>query len=720
MNKNIVIVGGGYAGVLTAKKLIKLNKKKIKNNEVTITLIDKLPYHTLMTELHEVAFGRTSNEAVKVYYKKIFDPKYINVVLDTVTSIDYDNKVVLGSEEYKYDYLVESTGAKPAFFGVAGAEEFSQTMWSYKDAIDAKNHVISMFSQAECEPDEQKRRELLTFVVAGAGFTGVEVVGEINEWIFRTLIYKYPTINVDEINVYVIDGAARVLNSFGEKAAKLAQKKMDKQGIKTICNSFIKEVKADEVIFGEDESLKTRTVIWTSGITVDVISKEAHELARGGRIPVDTDLSVIGKSDSYCLGDIMYYIPEGKEMAVPQMVENCEHAAPLVAKNITAKINGETTKKDYRPEFHGAMACIGSRTGVAEIKLGKYSFVYGFFFALLIKHLINYVYLFTAAGVKKCWSYTKEEFFNVDDRRSFIGGHLSATTPSIYLAPLRVWIGMYWFRQGFPKVMDKITGGKEAVCVNTEVFPATAKNYGSFCEAIYPQGEAGYYEKLYNADPEKMSQATKSFFEANPTLVPGYSDAASSATEVADTASAAATTADAASSATAVADVSDVATNAHYVFNQPHMGFFGDLGAYIDHIAPTSGFFGLQYNLTLLPDWLVNFVVDLTNTMLGFMGGMEWLMEIIFDSFEVIFGILLMLGLFTPFAAVGLFILSLTISIGSLANYGVIVEGLFWSMFASIALFGIGGKDAQPLSLDYYLVNPSWKKRALKNRAKRK
>lgn len=717
MSKKIVIVGGGYAGVLTAKKLIKLNKKAIKNNEVEITLIDKLPYHTLMTELHEVAYGRTSNEAIKIYYKKIFNPKMINVVLDTITSIDYDSKKVCGLVDYEYDYLVEATGAKPAFFGVPGAEEFSQTMWSYKDAIDSKNHIINMFNRAEIETDPEMRRQLLTFVVAGAGFTGVEVVGELNEWINRTLIYKYPTINPDDINVYVIDGSKRILNAFGDKAASLAQRKMDRQGIITICNSFIKEVKADEVIYGNDQSLKTNTVIWTSGVTVSTIQGDAHELAMGGRIPVSGELSIIGKSDAYCLGDIMYYIPEGEERAVPQMVENCEHAAPLVASNITAKINGTQTKPPYNPAFHGAMACIGSRTGVAEIKVGDYTFVYGFFFALLMKHMINYVYLIPSAGLKKSWAYTKEEFFNVEDRRSLIGGHLSASSPSIYLVPLRIWLGLYWFRQGFPKIMSKLTGGLHSVCVDTEVFPATSKNYGAVCEQLVPAGQEEYYQALYNVDPTKMSPATAEYFASNPNSIPdveGATTVVAHSGNIFDQASAMAhqTVENFQATATLANVMPDGST---YVFNQPDMGMLNDLAYYIDHIAPTSGFFGLQYALQILPDWLVNALLYITTYMLTLMGGTEWIMEFIFDGLETVLGLLLIVGLFIPFASVALVILALTISIGSLANFGLIVEGLFWSIFAAIALIGIGGRDAQPLSIDYY-IKPIFKNRDLKKR----
>lgn len=405
MNKqNIVIVGGGYAGVLTARKLIKKLKKDIKAGEVEITLIDRKPYHTLMTELHEAAFDRTNSEAIKVYHKKIFNEKYINLTLANVESINYDDKVITTDNgEIRYDYLVEATGAKVAYFGVEGAEEHTLPMWSFEDTRIAMNRVLDLFDQAEKTNNPDLRRELLTFVVAGAGFTGVEVAGELKEWIDRTLMYKYPTIKPSEVTMHVIDGADRILNSFGEKPAAKAHKFMEnKLGINIILNSFITKVEENKVYFGKDSSISSRCILWTSGITCEPISPDAVELGRGNRIKVNENLETEGKDGAYVLGDIMYYIPEGQEYPVPQMVENCENAAPIVANNIVNKIHGSDKEaKVYDPAFHGAMACIGARYGVAELKFAGRSLMLSGFFAMFVKHMINIVYLFQATSFSK-------------------------------------------------------------------------------------------------------------------------------------------------------------------------------------------------------------------------------------------------------------------------------------------------------------------------------
>lgn len=709
MNKqNIVIVGGGYAGVLTAKKLIKKLKKEIKAGEVELTLIDRQPYHTLMTELHEAAFDRTNSEAVKVYHKKIFNQKYINLMLANVESIDYDGKtIVTDNGNVKYDYIVEATGAKVTHFGVEGAEENTIPMWSFDDTRVAMAKVLELFDRAEKTSNPDLRKELLTFVVAGAGFTGVEVAGELKEWIDRTLIYKYPTIKPSEISMYVIDGASRILNSFSEKPAAKAHKYMvDKMGMEIILDSFITKVEPNKVHFGEGNTISSHCILWTSGITCEPISPEGLEIERGNRIKVNSNLQTEGKNGAYVLGDIMYYIPEGQERPVPQMVENCEHAAPVVANNIANQIKGvEGSDKEYHPAFHGAMACIGGRYGVAELLFNGHSMMLTGFFAMFVKHMINVVYLLQATSLSKVWHYIRVEFFEVRDRRSFIGGNLASKSPSIYLVPLRLWLGWYWIASGAPKVIHKLQGGWEAVCVQTEIFPADVKNYGEFCTNIYPQGEA-----TFNAANGIGTDAVASASTA--------ADAASSAvgSAVDAVSSVASSAADAVASASAT--VTDAASSAANAVSQSH-GILSTIDGWFTAFAPVSTAFGMGYDLNvLIPDFIQVPIHDLMFASVQLISGMEWLMELVFDFAELGLGLLIFFGLFTELAAIGLLILSLMISAGSWMSYdGIVVLGLLFSICASIPMINLGGDDVMPISLDYF-IRPWWRKRGLKKRDK--
>ena len=135
--KKIVVLGGGYAGVLTAKKFKK-------DQDVSITLIDKQSYHTMLTELHEVAAGRVDEESIRMDLKKIFAGRKVDVVLDEITSIDFEQKVLTSnSTKYDYDYLVMGTGCKPTFFGIPGSENAHQ-LWSYTDAVNLREHILNM------------------------------------------------------------------------------------------------------------------------------------------------------------------------------------------------------------------------------------------------------------------------------------------------------------------------------------------------------------------------------------------------------------------------------------------------------------------------------------------------------------------------------------------------------------------------------------------------
>lgn len=702
MNKqNIVIVGGGYAGVLTAKKLIKKLKKEIKNGEVELTLIDRQPYHTLMTELHEAAFDRTNSEAIKVYHKKIFNQKYINLMLANVESIDYKGKTIeTDNGTVNYDYLVEATGAKVTHFGIEGAEENTIPMWSFDDTRIAMAKVLELFDRAEKTSNPELRKELLTFVVAGAGFTGVEVAGELKEWIDRTLLYKYPTIKPSEVSMHVIDGAPRILNSFSEKPAAKAHKFMEeKLKMNIILNSFISKVDENEVFFGEGQSIKSHCILWTSGITCEPISGETHDLQRG-RIPVTNKLETEGHEGAYVLGDIMFYIPEGEERPVPQMVENCEHAAPIVANNIACKIQGNEDKaKTYAPAFHGAMACIGGRYGVAELLFAGRSIMLTGFFAMFVKHMINVIYLLQATSLAKVWSYIRVEFFEVRDRRSFVGGNLAAQTPSIYLVPLRIWLGWYWMSSGAPKLIEKIQGGWEAICVNTEIFPADVKNYGEVCRNVYPQGEAAFNAAngIGGDAVASASTATDAASSVASTVVSSAADAAASATAaVSDTAS---------SVASSAADASH--------------GILGTIDSFFAAFAPTSTPFGMGYDLNvLIPDFIQTPLQNFMFWSVEMISGFEWLMELVFDFAEFALGALILIGFFTEFAAIGLLILSIMISMGSWMSYdGIVVLGLLFSICAAIPMIGLGGKDSMPLSVDYF-VRPWYRKRALKKRDK--
>lgn len=446
----IVILGAGYGGILTAKKLAKTFKK---NDKVSITLIDKNSYHTMLTELHEVAAGRVPEEAIRINLEKVFVGRPVNIELDEINTIDFENKKLVGKvSTYEYDYLVIGTGSKPTFYNVKGAKENALTLWSYEDAITIKNHILDMMAKASVETDLDKRQHLLTFMVIGCGFTGIEMIGEIAEWKER-LCHKF-TIDPSEVTMYVVDMLPTVLPTFHDKLINKTVKRLEKLGVDIITQANITEVQENFVCIKDQDKIETHTTIWAAGVEGnDIIENLDLEKSGRGRLRTDEYLRAIDQENVFVVGDNIFYIPEGDERPVPQMVENAEHSAKLVAKNVKHSIEGSELKS-YNPVFHGAMVCIGGRYGVAQVGTKNKDYYFSGFLAMVIKHIINVIYFIQIAGFAKVWSYAMHEVFHVKDRRSLLGGYFAKSSPNFWLVPLRVFLGVKWFLEGWHKLPD--------------------------------------------------------------------------------------------------------------------------------------------------------------------------------------------------------------------------------------------------------------------------
>ncbi len=443
----IVVLGGGYGGVLTAKKLAKQLKKQ---PDTRITLIDRKPYHTLLTELHEVAAARVEEDSIRIDLKKVFAGfKNVDVVLDEIHHIDFEARQLLGDHaEYRYDYLVIGTGSKPTFFGIPGADKHAFTLWSYEDAIRLREQTLHMFREAVKCRNASKRKAMLTFVVVGGGFTGVEMVGELAEHV-QELCAEF-RVDRSEVSLYVVDMVDKILQILPQPLIDKSEKRLKKLGVEIITGSKITEVTADGVTVG-GKTIQSRTVIWTAGVegsklvdTLDVEQKGRK------RILTNDKLQIPAHENVYVVGDNIFYIPEGAKTPVPQMVENAEQAAPIIAYNIVADIR-DMPKRSYLPTFHGTMVCIGSRYGVAYVGLPGLMMKLSGLPAMAVKHLINLWYLFQVCGFNKVYHYILHEFIHVRHNRSFLGGHFSKRSPNFWLVPLRLFAGFMWLQQGWDK-----------------------------------------------------------------------------------------------------------------------------------------------------------------------------------------------------------------------------------------------------------------------------
>nr|MDA3846065.1 NAD(P)/FAD-dependent oxidoreductase [Vallitaleaceae bacterium] len=325
--KNIVVLGAGYGGILTAKKLARKFKK---NEDITITLIDKNSYHTMLTELHEVAAGRVPEDAIRINLDKVFAGRKVNIVLDEVLNIDFDEKVLKGKvAEYEYDYLVLGTGSKPTFYGCVGAAKHSLTLWSYEDAIRIKSHIWEMMGKASVETDPVKRASYLTFIVIGCGFTGIEMIGELAEW-RKSLCHTF-NIDEEEVKLYVVDMLPKVLPMFKDKLILKTEKRLAKMGVEILTSTNITEVRKDAVCIEGRECIQTHTSIWAAGVEGSDIMETLDVEKKGrNRVQTDSKLRLTQHDNVFAVGDNIFFIPEGEDRPLPQMVEIAEHSSALV------------------------------------------------------------------------------------------------------------------------------------------------------------------------------------------------------------------------------------------------------------------------------------------------------------------------------------------------------------------------------------------------------
>lgn len=646
MRNKIVVVGAGYAGILTAKKLAKKFKR---NDDVSITIIDKNPFHTMLTELHEVAANRVDEDSIKISLKKVFAGRKVDIKLDTIDSIEFDKKIVKGkNENYKYDYLVVAAGSKPTDFGINGVKEHAFMLWSYEDAVKLKDHIQDMFRKATIETDLEEKKRLLTFHVIGAGFTGVEMIGELAEYV-PILCEKYE-IERELVTLVNADGLSRTVPNLDETLSKKVENRLTKMGVELLLNNFVQSVGTDYVETKSGDNIirhSTGTVIWAAGIEgSDITTKVTKQLQGGGRgrVKVDQYLRSVDDEHVYVVGDNMFYICEGEERPVPQVVENAEQSADAAAHNIECAVTGQGEMHSYQHKNHGFMVCVGGRYGVASVGLPNHMFKLPSFLAMFAKHFINIVYFIQVLGWNKIFSYVRHEFFTIRNCRSFVGGHFSNRTPSFLLVTLRIWLGCVWLFEGIMKVVEGWFGAPKL----TEFFGGA----NSWFNGI-----------LY------------------PTVAGGSSDAVTSATTAA---------------VEGAAEAVQAAGTALLNFN--FIGFI--------HVILVSGkalaastLADMAFKLDIpLMNWFVNNVILSSDSMQIFMQGFIVVAEILI-------GLALIGGLFTfPASA-----FSLVLQFMFVCTTGLYLNS-FWMIFAGIAvLIGAG----RTFGLDYYVMpwlKKKWKK----------
>ncbi len=446
--KRIIILGAGYGGLQAAKTL---HKQLRKHDDVEITLIDQNNYHTLLTELHEVAGHRVEPGGVRVSIQHVLEYTKVNFVQDRIIKADLEGKKLYSNRnEYQFDYLILGIGSEPAYFNIDGMEEYAFPLWSLADAVKIHGHIIDMFEQAVKEKDPDKRKEMLTFVVGGGGFTGIEMMGELIEWT-RTLCkqYKIPREDVQLVQVEALPTLCPILDP---KLIAKVEGYLKKKGVEVLTDSFITGVSANSLTIGKEKTIPTRTVIWTGGIKTKSFVKELGiTLGARDRIVVNQHLQTKEYPYVYAIGDNMEYRDKEDEI-LPPLVETAIQSADCAAKNIAADIKGEDKKK-LEAKLHGVMVSIGSFYAVAQ--LSGMPLMSGLP-ATIIKHLVNMHYLFGIGGLELIWEYLNHQFFHKSREYNWFLetgiGHIRRRNFTFWLVPLRIWLGIMWLASGIQKI----------------------------------------------------------------------------------------------------------------------------------------------------------------------------------------------------------------------------------------------------------------------------
>lgn len=448
--KNIVVVGAGYSGVSATKFLAKKLKR---DNDVQITLIDRHSYHTMMTELHEVAGGRVEPEAIQYDLQRLFArQKNVQLVTDTVTGIDKENKIVttkLGS--YAFDYLILGMGGEPNDFGTPGVKEHGFTLWSFEDSVRIREHILTTVAKAAIEPDAAVRRAMLTFVVCGSGFTGIEMIGELVDW--KARLAKEYKLDPSEFSLKVVEAMPTTLNMLGRNDAAKAERYLKEQNVELVLNAPIIEVAADHIKLKDGSMVPTHTLIWTAGVkgTTDA-ADFGLEAARGNRLMANEYMEAKGYEENniYIIGDLVFY-EEFPNTPTPQIVQAAEQTGHTAAANIVADIKGGEKHK-FKGNYQGFMVSIGAKWGVANLfnKIHLSGFL-----AIVMKHIVNLKYFFDIRSGYYMFQYMMHEFFHIKDDRNVTRGHSSHYGNVLWSVPLRVFYGLVWFIEAAKKIVGE-------------------------------------------------------------------------------------------------------------------------------------------------------------------------------------------------------------------------------------------------------------------------
>jgi NADH dehydrogenase len=362
----VVIVGGGFGGLAAAKAL--------KNTPAEIALIDRTNHHLFQPLLYQVATSALFPGQIGTPIRAILrNQKNATVILGEVTGVDKAQKCVFVSDADRegvrlaYDYLILATGVTHSYFGHNEFAKFAPGLKTLADAEAIRNKILQAFEQAEAEEEPARHRDLLTFILVGAGPTGVEMAGAIAVLVRSTLKSEFRRIDPMTARIVLVDMAPRVLPPFSEELSKAATQRLEKLGVEVRLGHSVDQIDADGIVVA-GERIASKTVIWTAGVAPSPAGKWLQvETDRAGRVRIQNDLTVPGHSEIFVIGDTASLDQNGKPL--PGVAQVAMQQGRYAGKVIHNRIAGKPAPGPFSYFDKGSMAVVGK--GFAVLQSGK-------------------------------------------------------------------------------------------------------------------------------------------------------------------------------------------------------------------------------------------------------------------------------------------------------------------------------------------------------------
>ncbi|MGA8349045.1 MAG: NAD(P)/FAD-dependent oxidoreductase [Isosphaeraceae bacterium] len=355
---HVVILGAGFGGLNAARAL--------KRAPVRITVIDRANHHLFQPLLYQVATAALSPADISAPIRRILRRQNnVEVLLAEATAIDLPSRrVVLADGEVDYDFLIVATGATHTYFGHEDWELLAPGLKTLKDALQIRQRILIAFEIAEREPDKRLRHEWMTFVIVGAGPTGVELAGTLAEVARQTLARDFRHIDTAEARVVLVEAATKVLGTFEDTLSAKAQDQLKRLGVDVRLGLPVSEITALGVQVGS-EWIGARTIIWAAGVAASPLARSLNvPLDRAGRVLVEPDLTVPGHDNVYVIGDLAHLEQEGKP--VPGIAPAAMQEGRQAASNLLRSLGGQE-RLPFRYHDKGMLATIGRGAAVAHI-----------------------------------------------------------------------------------------------------------------------------------------------------------------------------------------------------------------------------------------------------------------------------------------------------------------------------------------------------------------